>query len=274
MAWLIAFASARDIPPNVQHFYDRVRSQIECHRPLASGYSSYLSSPKTWSYCGEYHDDWHIVYISGREGLLANMDLTCAGVPGGVADTGACADGFEPETDGPTAFRDLVREEHPNLADLNPYVHPYVVFGNKGSFSGQPAFEPQDYGIVPLSLIAIVCNSQLIYGFWGDYNSDNRVGSAAVSVGTLCYGDGNFDYAHGFHDVLYIAFEGTQAKLGQLDANWTAETPREFEQSINPLGNRLINRILIDAAAKPSAMVYASIVMVVVAHVVVWLGLT
>ena len=48
---------------------------------------------------------------------------------------------------------------------------------------------------------------------------------------------------HTEHDVLYIAFEGADAVPGPDGANWKAKTKEEFEASLAPLGDKLIQRI-------------------------------
>jgi hypothetical protein len=48
------------------------------------------------------------------------------------------------------------------VSDLNANYIPYVVFGNDGSASGFTTFDPTQYGIQPLSVMAVVCNDQLV----------------------------------------------------------------------------------------------------------------
>ena len=38
-------------------------------------------------------------------------------------------------------------------------MHPYVVLGNEGA---DPSFDPQSAGVQPLSVVAVVCNGQLV----------------------------------------------------------------------------------------------------------------
>jgi chitosanase len=56
-----------------------------------------------------------------------------------------------------TAFMDTVQQY--GISDLDANIHPYVVFGNSGS---SPTFDPQQYGMEPLSVMAVVCNNQLV----------------------------------------------------------------------------------------------------------------
>ena len=90
---------------------------------------------KDFSYCGTSLPDKNIIYIQGRNGALANMDIDCDGAQGGPADDGRC--GNSDDTQSITSFQWLVEGYGvPGVRDLNPYVHSYVVFGNSGSKPG------------------------------------------------------------------------------------------------------------------------------------------
>lgn len=54
-----------------------------------------------------------------------------------------------------TAFRDTVKGF--GIPDLNANIHTYVVFGDD-----HPVFDPTKFGMVPLSVMAVVCNNQLV----------------------------------------------------------------------------------------------------------------
>lgn len=86
------------------------------------------------------------------------MDIDCDGVQGGVADDGRC--GHSADTQSITAFRSTVSEYNAGIDDLNAFVHPYVVFGNQGD--KYVGFEPTDYGVEPLSVMAVVCNNKVV----------------------------------------------------------------------------------------------------------------
>ncbi|PHH90861.1 hypothetical protein CDD83_2417 [Cordyceps sp. RAO-2017] len=82
------------------------------------------------------------------------------------------------------------------------------------------------------------------------------VGEASLSLATACFGKAvSGNSGHDENDVLYIAFTGEDAVPGKK-ANWAAKTFDEFEESIEPLGDRLIQRISArngrDRATKPS----------------------
>jgi chitosanase len=49
----------------------------------------------------------------------------------------------------------------------------------------------------------------------------------------------NGDNGHAENDVLYVAFPGDEAVLGEK-AHWKAKNYHDFERSIMKLGNRLI----------------------------------
>lgn len=88
------------------------------------------------------------------------MDIDCDGIQGGPADDGRC--GSSGDTQSQTSFQDTVRSYGQGQRDLDANVHPYVVFGNEGSRAGYVTFNPQDYGIKPLSLMAVVCGDKLV----------------------------------------------------------------------------------------------------------------
>lgn len=80
------------------------------------------------------------------------MDIDCDGAN---YSAGGCAN--DPSGQGQTAFMDTVSQY--GISDLDANIHPYVVFGNSGS---SPSFDPQQYGMEPLSVMAVVCNNQLV----------------------------------------------------------------------------------------------------------------
>ncbi|GAA5998919.1 glycoside hydrolase family 75 protein [Rhodotorula paludigena] len=74
-------------------------------------------------------------------------------------------------------------------------------------------FEPTQYSIEPLSVVAVVCNGKLTYGVWADTNALGSMGEASVYLGRVCYGSQiNGNYGHSDADVLYIAFPGGKDK--------------------------------------------------------------
>ncbi|KAI1769332.1 glycoside hydrolase family 75 protein [Hypoxylon sp. FL1150] len=236
---------ARDVPSNVQAFYDELRSESKCSSTLATGFYSSYDGDNSFSYCGDHLEDSRIIYIQGSNGALANMDIDCDGTQGSAADDGRC--GNSGDTQSITSFADTVKGYGEGVDDLDANIHPYVVFGNVGSKPGYTSFDPQKYGIEPLSVIAVVCNNKVIYGVWGDENGDDGeksvVGEASISLATACFGESmTGDNGHDQDDVLYIAFTGSDAVPGK-NANWAAENYSEFESSIQDLGDKLIQRI-------------------------------
>ncbi|KAI5462768.1 family 75 glycoside hydrolase [Mariannaea sp. PMI_226] len=237
--------SARELPPNLKSFYDTV-SKGKCSHVLSDGF--YSEGDKANAvYCGDHIDDWNIVYLQGTNNDLVNMDIDCDGIQGGPADDGRC--GKSLDTQSGTSFMGVLASFAPGLGNLDANAIPYVVFGNFKNNAGDnyKAFDPQQYGVEPLSVMAVVCNNQLVIGVWGDENgSDNDhpvVGEASISLATACFGKSmTGNNGHGEHDVLYIAFTGKDAVPG-ASANWDAKNYDEFEQSISALADKLIARI-------------------------------
>ncbi|KAK0611444.1 glycoside hydrolase family 75 protein [Immersiella caudata] len=238
--------AARDVPPNIRSLYHAIKESASCSDPLANGFWSSDNGANTFTYCGDHLHDKGIIYIQGDNGALADMDIDCDGEQGGPADDGRCD--IVGDTQDVTAFQDIVAGYGKGVKDLNANVHPYVVFGNTGDKDGWITFDPQEYGIEPLSLMAVVCGDQLIYGVWGDINGDDGaypvVGEASISLATACYGDGvTGENGHIDEDVLYIAFAGSNAVPGADGANWAVKSYGDFERSIKDLGDTLISKL-------------------------------
>ncbi|KAH7171341.1 family 75 glycoside hydrolase [Dactylonectria macrodidyma] len=243
---LVSLAAARSVPANVQSFYDAVVAQAKCNNVLASGFYSSDGDSGDYDYCGDHLDDYNVVYLQGKSGDLVNMDIDCDGIQGGPADDGRC--GSSGDTQSMTSFMDTVAGYGTGQEDLDANVHPYVVFGNTGTKSGWATFDPQEHGIEPLSVMAVVCGDKLIYGVWGDENGDDgeypMVGEASISLATACYGtDMNGNNGHAENDVLFIAFPGSDAVPGADGATWDAANYDTFEESITALGDELIQRL-------------------------------
>lgn len=78
------------------------------------------------------------------------------------------------------------------------------------------------------------------------------VGEAAISTATLCFGDSmTGNNGHSDLDVLYIAFQGTEAVPGASGAKWDATSADEFQSSVEALGSKLLAKI--GAASDTSA---------------------
>ncbi|KAL2190119.1 Chitosanase-domain-containing protein [Thermothelomyces heterothallicus CBS 203.75] len=241
-----AGVAARDVPSNVQSFYDSLKAEGACSNKLATGFYAKDDGPNTFAYCGDHLSDYNVIYLKGSGSAFADMDIDCDGEQNGKGDDGRC--GNSQDTQSITSFQDIVEGYKKGVKDLNAYVHPYVVFGNTGSKSGWKTFDPQKYGIKPLSVMAVVCNNKLIYGVWGDENGDDgdkpMVGEASISLATACFGTSmTGNNGHDETDVLYIAFPGDDAVPGANGANWAADSWQAFESSIEGLGNKLIQRI-------------------------------
>jgi chitosanase len=98
----------------------------------------------------------------GSSSGLGDMDVDCDGANNSAGD---CAN--DPSGQSETAFKDTVAQY--GISDLNANVHGYVVLGNT-------AFDPQSKGIDPLSVVAVVCNNQLVCHFLGLMKRKTDVG--------------------------------------------------------------------------------------------------
>lgn len=243
---LLGLVSGRKIPTNVKNFYNTVVAQGECIDKLASGFHSIEGDSGKFSYCGDYVNDYNVIYIQGKNGTLANLDVDCDGIQGSQADDGRCES--SDDTQSITSFQDIVQGYKTGQKDLDSNIHPYVVFGNEGTKKHWHKFDPQDYGIEPLSIMAVVCNNKLIYGIWGDTNGDDgteaMVGETSLSLATACFGkEMNGNNGYDGNDILYIAFPGSDAVPGAKGALWNAKNYTAFEASIRTQGDALIARI-------------------------------
>ncbi|KAJ4286652.1 hypothetical protein N0V88_007944 [Collariella sp. IMI 366227] len=258
---------ARDVPRNIHEFYKSVRNKGHCDKELEKGFYSGLNDdpkPTLISYCGDHLSTNGVIYLQGRNGHLTNMDVDCDGLrgPGGnpssrtrsrvAAADQRCSASLSPDIQNQTAFQSIVASYNkPGLKDLDPYVHPYVVFGNAAGTQGRKGwkeFDPKKYGVKPLSVMAVVCGDQMFYGVWGDVNGDDDpkplVGEASLALATACggsqiSGDNGIDE----DEILYLAFVGDEAVPGADGADWTASDMATFEKSIAGLGDRLVGKV-------------------------------
>ena len=113
-----------------------------------------------YGYCGDLLESHGIVYLQGKSGNLSNMDIDCDGVLKGVGDDGRCKS--SDDTQYQTSFKDIASEYSNGVEDLNAFVHDYVVFGNYGEADGYITYDPEEDGIQPLSVMAVICNNQLV----------------------------------------------------------------------------------------------------------------
>ena len=81
-------------------------------------------------------------------GAYDNMDIDCDGANNSAGD---CAN--DPSGQGQTSFVDTVKTY--GIEDLDANLHSFVVFGTESFF-------PQDHGLEPLSVMAVVCDNQLV----------------------------------------------------------------------------------------------------------------
>ncbi|KAH7227594.1 fungal chitosanase of glycosyl hydrolase group 75-domain-containing protein [Fusarium oxysporum] len=218
-------ASAYQLPQNLKSIYDNHKAG-SCSNRLSDRF------PEGARYCGDIPG---AVFLKGSDGNYDNMDIDCDGANN---HAGACSN--DPTGQGETAFKDTVKQY--GISDLDANVHPYVVFGNEGA---SPSFDPQQHGIKPLSVMAVVCNGEVHYGIWGDTNGGTSTGEASISLAELCFPNQglNGDMGHGEKDVLYLAFKGEEAVPGKNGADWKATSPANFSKSIRALGDKLVAKL-------------------------------
>ena len=97
-------------------------------------------------FCGDIPN---ALFLKGGNGQYDNMDVDCDGADD---KAGNCSN--DPSGYGETAFKDTVQSY--GIDDLNANIHPYVVVNEP------PYFDAQAYGLRPLSVMAIVCNDQVV----------------------------------------------------------------------------------------------------------------
>lgn len=86
------------------------------------------------------------------------MDVDCDGSSTPIDGDTRC--NSSQDTIPETTFKSAVQKF--GIDDVNAYIHSYVVFGNQGSKDGFVNFNPQQYGMEPLSVMAVVCGDQLV----------------------------------------------------------------------------------------------------------------
>ncbi|EWC44182.1 hypothetical protein DRE_06927 [Drechslerella stenobrocha 248] len=224
---LTAPVSAWLIPQNVQAFYNKVKKG-GCHS-FASGKSN-LNDGQGNSGFGFCIDTANVVYLSGRNSL-GDMDIDCDG----AQNCGGLSGDFQ----GETAFDDTLRSKGYGIKTLDASIHQFSVLGT---------CHVNLEGIInPLALVAVVCNNQLLYSVWGDTNGcDNNdvTGEASISLAQLCFPNEGLDgnNGHEAHDVLYLAFTGSDAVVGPRNAKWKAKTALEFQSSLKAFGDSVLNK--------------------------------
>lgn len=138
MLSVLGLASAYDLPANLRNIYNNHKAG-SCNKVL-SGKSSTGAV-----FCGDIPN---AIFLKSNNGY-DNMDVDCDGADD---KAGGCSN--DPSGYGETAFKDTV--SHYGISDLNANIHPYVVFNE------EPFFSPQKHGMKPLSVMAVVCNNQVV----------------------------------------------------------------------------------------------------------------
>lgn len=102
------------------------------------------------------------MYLQGKNGQFVNMDIDCDGAQKG--GDGSCDSSTD--TQPQTTFKSTVASYNKGINDLDAYIHSYVVLGNDGSKNGYITFKPGQYGIDPLSVVAVVCGDKMVSPFF------------------------------------------------------------------------------------------------------------
>ncbi|KAM5433474.1 hypothetical protein MferCBS31731_007111 [Microsporum ferrugineum] len=230
----LASAAGRPVPDNLMALYDYAKNN-QCDKPLSSNRFKDGHGRSGFMYCGDYKG---VVYLSGPPspmGRLGDADVDCDGANRSKGD---CANDLTGQ--GQTTFKDELASY--GIDDLDSNLHSYVVFGNEGK---KPSYLPSDSGIEPLSVIAVVCNNRLFYGIWGDTNGNTDTGEVSISLAQACFPENHLtgNNGHEAHDVLFVAFEGEDAKPGIDGADWKADNFSTFEESLAPIGDRMVAKI-------------------------------
>ncbi|KAF2263008.1 glycoside hydrolase family 75 protein [Lojkania enalia] len=232
-----SLVSTREIPANLQAFFDAHKNG-PCPNAISIPYNSGQGEGDT-VYCKDNASG--AIYLKDNANGYADVDIDCDGLN---ADKGDCFN--DPTGQSQTAFKNQVQAF--GIEDLDSHIHTYVVLGNDNSAkegNGGMPFDPAtDANVKPLSVVVVVCNDQLFYGVWGDVNGGIVTGESSLSLGQMCFPDGEItgNNGHSDHDVLYIAFEGDDAVPGAT-ANWKAATREEFEASLAPVGDLLVRKL-------------------------------
>lgn len=215
-------------PPPHRHYQHRTGS--ECNTFLKDGFWD-VGKKNMYDYCGNLGTGAISLHRNG--GLLNNLDIDCDGLsPKG----GDCYN--DPSPQNQMAFGWKAEELSGGaITELDAKVHPYMVFGNEGL---KPVFNPRDFGMPPLGVMAVVCNHQVHYGVWGDTNYGTSTGEAslALALAKLCFPNEGLNGNKG-HDVVYVGFRKQSSQ--PTDANWVAKDAATFEARIKTLGDQLVN---------------------------------
>ncbi|KAF3290739.1 hypothetical protein TWF970_000005 [Orbilia oligospora] len=228
LATLLAVtASAWTVPSNLQTFYNNVKNG-GC-KSYAGGKSN-LNDGQGHSGFGFCTDTANVVYLTGKNSL-GDMDIDCDGASN-------CG-GLSGDWQAGTSFDDILVSKKYGVKTLDASIHQFSVLGTCNlNLEGL---------ISPLALVAVVCNNQLFYSVWGDTNGcddNNFTGEASISLAQLCFpNEGlNGNKGHTAHDVLYLAFTGSDAVVGPSNANWKTKSASDFQNSLKTFGDSILTK--------------------------------
>ncbi|KIW02779.1 uncharacterized protein PV09_05841 [Verruconis gallopava] len=233
---------AREIPPNARAFYNRIKNDgCDDGVILQSGFYNGQRTSQNFSYCQD--NSTKVIYIhTGSD--FASMSVDCNGDQSDRGD-GRC--GSAQESYHQTYWKDIVEfYSKGKVFDVNTNFIPYVEFGNYAPEASGTKFDPTQWGIQPLSVMAVICGDKIVYGVWADVNLDSPplIGRASLALATECYGIAiNESEGHKENDVLYIAFSNAAEDTVVRNAAWNAKSFKEFETSISETGDLLVEKL-------------------------------
>ncbi|KAF3920079.1 hypothetical protein AA313_de0200589 [Arthrobotrys entomopaga] len=224
---VVGSALAYSVPSGVKTFYNNVKN---------GGCRAYVGNKSNlqdglgnggFGYC---KDAANFIYLTGKN-ELGDMDIDCDG----AHNCGGTSTDFQSGT----AFDDILSSGGYGIKSLDASIHQFSVLGTCHlNLVGT---------IQPLALVAVVCNNQLFYSVWGDTNgcdNNDATGEASISLAQMCFpNEGlNGNNGHEGHDVLYMAFEGSDAIVGPSNANWKAKSASDFQSSLKAFGDSVFTK--------------------------------
>ena len=73
-------------------------------------------------------DDFNVMYIQGKNGQFADMDIDCDGIIKSPYSDGRCE--ASQDTQPQSSYIKEIAGYNAGIKDVDSYVHSYVVFGN------------------------------------------------------------------------------------------------------------------------------------------------
>ncbi|KAJ7244389.1 fungal chitosanase of glycosyl hydrolase group 75-domain-containing protein [Mycena haematopus] len=152
--------------------------------------ATYPTTPERKSYTNIYGDWQNLPSVSAFH-FIADMDIDCDGPK----------DNCKGNTDGQTDT---------SFGALDATQVPYFVLPERFTIQYKSILEGNALG-------AIICDSKMFYGIYGDQDADSPqvIGEASILIGQTCFPGGTIDGGNGHaeSDVAYIVF-GSEVPTG------------------------------------------------------------